>query len=306
VALAEQTDDPGALVRLEANWSTSSLATGQLDEAVAHGLKGADIARQEGYWNVFMWAGTSMFACFAYSFQGELAKAGRIAQELVRFSQDANNPDIEILGLRVLGPVQLLKGELDESIGSFSKLRELAEAVPNHLFRVQAGSWLGKCYARFGDLEKSMAVLEQAEEYKKAHGVMGWECETLIPFLATYLAAAERGSGAHREEYLRKAKRAYKNASRSARVYRNYLPELMMLQGRYEWIRGKPSSARAWWEKSIKTAEEMGERYCLGMTHLEIGRRLNDREHLQQAETIFADIGAAFDLAEARRLLQLF
>jgi hypothetical protein len=48
----------------------------------------------------------------------------------------------------------------------------------------------------------------------------------------------------------------------------------------------------------------MGTRYYLGMSHLEMGRRLNDREHLQQAETIFAEIGAKFDLAETRRLLE--
>jgi hypothetical protein len=40
------------------------------------------------------------------------------------------------------------------------------------------------------------------------------------------------------------------------------------------------------------------------MTHLEMGRRLNDSGHLKKAEAIFADIGADFDLAEARRLLE--
>jgi hypothetical protein len=57
------------------------------------------------------------------------------------------------------------------------------------------------------------------------------------------------------------------------------------------------------WEKSLKNAKEMGERYDLAMTHLEMGKCLNDQEHLMQAEAIFAEIGAAFDLAEAQRLL---
>jgi hypothetical protein len=78
----------------------------------------------------------------------------------------------------------------------------------------------------------------------------------------------------------------------------------MRLQGKYESISGKPLSARKWWEKSLKMAEEMGSRYDLGMTRLEMGRRLNDREHLKQAAAIFADIGAEFDLAETRRFLQ--
>ena len=51
-------------------------------------------------------------------------------------------------------------------------------------------------------------------------------------------------------------------------------------------------------------AEQMGMRYDLAMTHLEMGRRLNDREHLDKAEAIFAEIGAKWDLAETRRLLE--
>jgi hypothetical protein len=48
----------------------------------------------------------------------------------------------------------------------------------------------------------------------------------------------------------------------------------------------------------------MGMRYEAGMIHLEMGRCLNDRDHLQKAEAIFADIGAEWDLEQARGLLQ--
>ncbi len=91
---------------------------------------------------------------------------------------------------------------------------------------------------------------------------------------------------------------------RWAKAYRYCLPEAMVLRGRYEWIRGKSSSAQEWWKKSIKAAEEMGMRYDLAMTHLEMGRRLNDREHLKHAEAMFGEIGAVFDLAQARELLE--
>jgi hypothetical protein len=35
-----------------------------------------------------------------------------------------------------------------------------------------------------------------------------------------------------------------------------------------------------------------------------MGKRLNDQEHLKQAEAIFADIGAEWVLAETERLLE--
>jgi hypothetical protein len=46
-------------------------------------------------------------------------------------------------------------------------------------------------------------------------------------------------------------------------------------------------------------------RYELGMTHLEMGQRLKNRGHLERAEAIFAEIGAEFDLQEARKLLEV-
>lgn len=73
----------------------------------------------------------------------------------------------------------------------------------------------------------------------------------------------------------------------------------MLLQGRYEWLRGKPESARRWWNKCLAEAERMGMRYDEGMTHLEIGQRLGECEHLDKAEAIFAEIGAELDLMKA-------
>ncbi len=50
-------------------------------------------------------------------------------------------------------------------------------------------------------------------------------------------------------------------------------------------------------------AERQGARYEGAITHLEIGRRLDDGEHLRLAEAEFADMGAAYWLGEARRAL---
>jgi hypothetical protein len=104
---------------------------------------------------------------------------------------------------------------------------------------------------------------------------------------------------------IKDARLACRRALKAANTYvRPGVPEAMRHSGTYEWLNGKPSAARKWWLKSLRHAKEMGARYDLGMTHLEMGKRLNDREHLKQAEAIFAEIGADFDLAEARRLMQ--
>jgi len=50
-------------------------------------------------------------------------------------------------------------------------------------------------------------------------------------------------------------------------------------------------------------AEDMGARYELGPICLEMGRRTGDRAALARAETVLAEIEAAPDLADSRRLL---
>jgi hypothetical protein len=77
----------------------------------------------------------------------------------------------------------------------------------------------------------------------------------------------------------------------------------MMLQGLYEWLAGKSAAAQKWWRRSLALAQEMGQRYDVGMVHLEIGRRISDRTHLKRAETVFAKIGAEWGLARAREAL---
>ena len=76
-----------------------------------------------------------------------------------------------------------------------------------------------------------------------------------------------------------------------------------MLQGRYEWLRGREKKAQDWWARALAQAEATGMRYEEGVIHLEIGRRMGDRNHLLSAESILGEIGAVLDLAAARDAL---
>ena len=75
-------------------------------------------------------------------------------------------------------------------------------------------------------------------------------------------------------------------------------------RGTYEWLHRRERRARTWWERSQAVGEKLGTRFELGVTHLEMGKRLGDRAHLEAAANIFAAIGAQFDLRQARALLE--
>ena len=80
-------------------------------------------------------------------------------------------------------------------------------------------------------------------------------------------------------------------------------PGAQLLQGWYEWLRGRRKRARTWWLRSLALAESMEVRYDLGRTLLEAGRRLNERAYLQRADAIFSRIGASWELARTRKAL---
>jgi tetratricopeptide (TPR) repeat protein len=307
MVLAEQTQHPAALVRLYQNLAFTELNIGQLDKAVEHGLRAAEVYRGGGYWNIDLWGFSNFIALTAHTLQGDFSRALAITQELIRFGQDANDPNIWCYGLTGLGTIQERKGEFEESIGSLNKAIELAEAVPFHALRIVIGISLGRCYRRLSDLNRSLDVLMQTDNYRAMYySVKGYKPMVAIEYFETILAFGEQSIGKKREEWLRKARRACKELLKWAKRLRGYnLPQRMRLLGKYERLWGRPSSAEECWQESLKAAEEMGMRYELGMTHLEMGKRLKNRAHLEQAEKIFAEIGAEFDLQEARKLLEV-
>ena len=94
VGLAQQTQDPSALVRVYVNLAIREQSSGQLDKAIQDGLKGLEVVRTSGYWHLFMWASLNNFLGFSYYYKGDLRSDLAIAEETVRCGQDANVPDV--------------------------------------------------------------------------------------------------------------------------------------------------------------------------------------------------------------------
>ena len=72
------------------------------------------------------------------------------------------------------------------------------------------------------------------------------------------------------------------------------MPRAWRVRGSVEWLRGKEVAARASWDRSLRVAEDLGARYEVAMTHIEIGRRLCDREELQRGGDILAEVEGSF------------
>lgn len=306
VQLAERIQHPGALGMSYQNLAIYEIFTGKLNKALEHSLRGAEAYRKGGYWNLHGWALTMCFVIRSYLYKGDFANAFTYAQDLVRFGQDTNDSQMLVWGLYGRGLAQDRKGDFAEAIANLRKAMELAEAVPDHRFRAMAGGELGRCYLRKGDLGQALAILEENEHYRAKYKMKRPFPALRNGLVGAYLLTAEQSGQNERENWLKKAGRSCREALGQGKKYRIGLAEAMRLQGTYEWLREKPTSAQKWWQRSLTVAEEIGMRHELGLTYLEMGMRLKKRAHLEKAEAIFAGIDAEWDLGQTRNLLKLY
>jgi len=106
-----------------------------------------------------------------------------------------------------------------------------------------------------------------------------------------YLYAQDRSAAAERTAWSNKARRACRSAIKASAACRAKAPKAMRLQGTYEWLSGKPAAAQKCWQKGLAEAGRMGLRYDVAMILMEMGVRLKERAHLEQARATFAEIG---------------
>jgi len=268
------------------------------------GRRSAEAFRTAGYWNLHGWALATQIMGWAHYNLGNFAEASTQAQEIIRFGEDANDRQIRCWGLYLLGMSQYGMGHLHQAVSTFQEAVEVAKTVPDPLTHALAGGYLGKCHVRLEDLPMAFTTLRDTEAFARSHKAAGtWNVTVHNASAGASLFAAEQSSGSEHTQSMRDAQLVCRRALKAGKAYARYgIPEAMRHRGTYEWLATKPFAARKWWIRSLGLADEMSMRYQSGMTHLEMGRRLNDREHLVKAEAIFTEIGAEWDLAETRRL----
>jgi tetratricopeptide (TPR) repeat protein len=227
----------------------------------------------------------------AMAYKGDFAQALMHCQEIVRLGQEGADPQVRCWGLSWGGSIQRRLGQFFEAIAALQEASELAQVTQDYRFCVFADGELGRCYLHKDQLKQALAALEVSRQFQVEHS----DISTLwLPYFSglveVYLLATEQASKSEKAKWLKAAGHACREALKQGKAYRGVLPEAMRLQGTYEWLKGKPTSAQKWWQRSHMLAEEMGQRYDSGMALWEMGQRLGDRLHLERAEAVFAEI----------------
>ena len=282
VYLAEQVQDAVALAQAHHAAAHHGWLSSDWDRALEHGKRalaalgegGALRERSTAAWvvaSVLIW-------------RGDLKAALAISEELVRIGDEKADVETSCVGAGRQGLAQMRLGRLADAEASLERAVALADAVPDHLNRVETRGDLGKCLLRLGKWHEAVIVLENGRRLWGEHRV---QSHNAVPVLAglveVYLHAAEQTEKPAKSQWLEKAARASEAALKNARRFRPALAEAMRLRGTLEWLRGDARNALKWWQRSTDWATQLELQYDLGMLHLEMGLRLRDRVHLEKS-----------------------
>jgi tetratricopeptide (TPR) repeat protein len=287
---------------LEVSLAAYYNALSDLDNMQKHALRGMEIAQKAG--DLRVWGLSKVNLVFSLWGRAEFEKATEHCEELLQTAEDSSDQQLAAWGLVAYGVILLRRGLAKDAIDIFQRGVELAEELQDYTTLAGMSGWMGRSYLALGNVERAIDMMEANERLIIEKIGKLYSYAYLGNGLAeAYLTKAEGSEGQERLSWLRKTRPVLRRTLKEAIHNQIALPEAQMLQGRCEWLDGKPKDAQEWWARALAQAEATNLRYQEGVVHLEIGRRLHDRDHLQRAESILEEIGAEFDLAKARESL---
>jgi tetratricopeptide (TPR) repeat protein len=302
VGQAQETGHPGAAAFANLGRGVHEYQRGHTAAAHEHFQRAATAYRETG--DLHGWGGAATMVAWVLRQTGQLEASRSLSHEIVRVGEETADDQVLAWGLHGLGRTLWHTGTFQEAEAHLKRAVELYRTVPDYPAIAEAMSDLAHCWLRHGRIAEAQAVLEDCNQTISARGLRGVVCtRPRLALAEAHLAALGAGIGPNRRLAFRRARRACRAALRQTKTDRQGLPAACRLESAYWWLRGKKARAERWSARAVAAANEMGARYELGITYLEVGRERRVRDLLIQAEMIFSELGARHDLARTRRAL---
>ncbi|MHB8868969.1 MAG: tetratricopeptide repeat protein [Thermoleophilia bacterium] len=250
------------------------------------------------------WASASHVLIHVLIEQGKLTEALALCSEVTRHGQETGDRVTEAWGLMNAGEVHFCQGKFAEAEARLVPATVELLVARDFSNAAMAQGRLAHCRLKQGELDEARVLLAEGRRRIRENGVRGFFARNVwTGHAAVSLATVEYADGPQRFSALEDANAACRMLLKHGKLDVGALVPGYRMRGTFEWLRGNPRMAEDWWRKSVALADQLGARWEGALTRLEIGRWLGVRAEIECAEAEFADIGAAFDLAEARRLL---
>jgi class 3 adenylate cyclase/tetratricopeptide (TPR) repeat protein len=303
VDLAEQAEDPVAIGYAHLALGIHGFLRADLDATIVECSRAAAVYKEAGH--LRGWGAATVVMSAAIRFKGSFSDSLTTTEEILRVGADSGDVELRGWGHMQKGRVLRLMGDIEQGLSLSEESLRLFDSIPDYADKAAALSDIGMCHLVQGDPERALEIIEEAQQLIAERRLRGLSIDqNPISLAECLLHIAELEDASGRSRILTKAGKATRAALRHSKAARNYLPRASRVHGSYVWLKGDHAAARKWWERSLVAAEQSGARYDLGLTELEMGRRLNEPARLERAAAILGEIGAQLDLSKANAALE--
>jgi class 3 adenylate cyclase/tetratricopeptide (TPR) repeat protein len=250
------------------------------------------------------WGAATSCRAWILNSRGDLSKNLILANELRQLGRDAGDSQVLGWGLAHLGKITPITGGSQlEAIGYIEEALRILETIPDVHTIAAIRVDLGDIYLRSGQLEKSIQVLQDACHLIDQKHLRSFFIAPSQALLAqSYLAATEVVKPKEQNQLLNFAWRACRRSFKQMRYCPAIAPLVYRVRGGYEWLRGNPTNAQLFWQRSLASADNLGAKYESAKTYFDKGKYTGSAEDVSQADRIFTEIGAIQDLRAVENL----
>jgi len=229
----------------------------------------------------------------ALAYRGDYVPAWASSTLVCETMDDVGDPEATGRAKWEKGYVLIRLGRYQEAAETLNQAETLGRTVKNPITRVISLHELALLDLLQDRLEEALTKAQDLEKMLLAYRTTQY---LSVPShnVATqaYLQKAEQSSGTDKDYWLRKAGVACARGLRQTKACFLVRPEAWRLNGIYQWLSGKPKSAKKCWQKALDIAEQTGQRHDSALILREIGNRLHDKQSLERAELIRTQLRA--------------
>jgi tetratricopeptide (TPR) repeat protein len=300
VGIAEELDHPVAKGEAYLALGVHAFIAGDLDLASSYFETSQRSYREAG--ELRGWGVTRTLGSWAIRLRGRFEESLAQASDALRVGTDAGDDDTRGWALEEQARSLCLLGRLDEAIILCHEAVDVFRAIPAPIGVSDSLADLGICHLRRGEPAAALQALEEAYRLlEEAGATIGYSATQALWYLAEYRLQAMEGEGGPTSAA--DADHATRALVRNSRRVPLAAPAAGRARGTFEWLRGRHRAAERWWSKSRSDAERIGIPYQLASVEFDAGRLSHDRERVEHAIAIFADLGAELDALKASEVL---
>ncbi len=284
------------LARTRSNLAYYWTFAAKWEASIRDGELSAELYERIG--DLLRWRGTLMNLATSYEWRGDFRRGMAMRSQEYEIAQRGNNITGQIRALAGVGQLQAYLGQIEASRDSLEHRGDLIAQTDNK--SSTRWTYLGMVYYRLGQLDKAREALPRAVEEVARIMVPTAHDMFSIPNTAELLLGLWEHDPEAAAALHEPAQMVMERVIEYGRRYPAGEPLMLVIEGRYEWLRGNEDRAWALWERALALAVERETPYAHGLAHYEIGRHLPPNaparaEQLDSAHTLFKRMGMRYN-----------